>query len=241
MLDPTRYQLLTFDCYGTLIDWESGILRALHSLLAAHDTPSPGDRELLALYAELEPAAQAGDYRSYRDVLADVTRGYAEALAIKLDPGQEHTLADSIADWPVYKDTSKALARLAAHYDLAILSNIDRDIFEGTRPKLLAGQPFEFAAVITAEDTRSYKPAIGHFWHAIDSLGIPGARILHVAQSLYHDITPAQSMGISTVWVNRHTGRDGHGVTPFTEAEHDVEPDLEVPDLRTLADLLVGV
>ncbi|MCC7390090.1 MAG: haloacid dehalogenase type II [Phycisphaerales bacterium] len=238
MLDPARYRLLTFDCYGTLIDWESGILAALHRLLARHRVEPPGDDELLALYAELEPAAQSGDYRPYRQVLAEVTRGFAESLGLALRPGEEHALADSIADWPAFKDTPKALARLARHYDLAILSNIDPDLFEATRPRLVGPHGFEFAAVITAEDTRSYKPAIGHFWRAIQTLGVPGAQILHVAQSLYHDITPAQSMGISTVWVNRRGDRDGHGATPFTEAEHDLEPDLVVHDLRTLADLL---
>lgn len=241
MLDPARYQTLTFDCYGTLIDWESGILAALHGLLARHAVEPPGAEELLALYAELEPAAQTGDYRPYREVLAEVTRGFAEALDFDLAPGEEHTLADSIARWPAFNDTPGSLARLAEHYDLAILSNIDRDLFEGTRPRLIGGFDHDLAAVITAEDTRSYKPAIGHFWRAIQTLGVPGARVLHVAQSLYHDITPAQSMGISTVWVNRHSGRDGHGATPFTEAGRGVEPDLEVPDLRTLADLLTGV
>ena len=236
MLDPDRYAVLTFDCYGTLIDWERGILDALHALLALHAVASPGDEELLALHAQLEPAAQAGEYRPYREVLAAVTRGFAESLDFDLAPGDEHALADSIGAWPAFRDTPKALARLAERYDLAILSNIDRDLFERTRPHLIAGQPFDFAAVITAEDTRSYKPAIGHFWRATQTLGVPGARILHVAQSLYHDVVPAQSLGISTVWVNRRAGRSGTGATPALEAP--VEPDLEVADLRTLAESL---
>lgn len=243
MLDPSRYHVITFDCYGTLIDWETGILAALRSLLERHGVdPAPGADELLALYAELEPAAQAGEYRPYRDVLADVTRGLASEFGLSLDPGQEHTIAESIRNWPAFKDTTKALARLGAYYDLAILSNIDRGLFEQTRPRLLAVpagfEPFDFAAVITAEDTRSYKPAIGHFWHAIQTLGVPGARILHVAQSLYHDVVPAQSMGISTVWVNRRGDAEGGGATP--EVADTVEPDIEVPDLRSLADLLLG-
>lgn len=242
MLDPDRYRVLTFDCYGTLIDWERGILTALGALLARHGAPTPPDDELLTLYAELEPTAQAGDYRPYREVLTDVTRGVAAEFGLTLEPGEEHTLAESIPDWLAFKDTAKALARLAAHYDLAILSNIDHDLFETTRPRLLAVppgyEPFDFAAVITAEDTRSYKPAIGHFWHAIQTLGVPGARILHVAQSLYHDVVPAQSMGISTVWVNRRDGLEGGGATP--EVADTVEPDIEVPDLRSLADLLLG-
>ncbi|HZW08864.1 MAG TPA: haloacid dehalogenase type II [Phycisphaerales bacterium] len=238
MLDPAKYQVLTFDCYGTLIDWEAGMLDALRALLGRHGVPSPGDEELLALHAALEPAAQAGEYRPYRDVLADVTRSLAGSLGVRLAAGEEHTLADSIPRWPAFRDTPKALARLARAYDLAILSNIDRDLFERTRPKLIDGHDFDFAAVITAEDTRSYKPAIGHFWHAIQALGVPGARILHVAQSLYHDVVPAQSMGISTVWVNRRAGRPGGGATPRPAS--DVEPDLEVPDLRSLAAALLG-
>ncbi len=238
MLDPTRYQVLTFDCYGTLIDWETGILRAIHALLAQHRVQPPDDDELLSLHAELEPAAQAGEYRRYREVLADVTRGFAEALGFELAPGEERTLAESVGEWPACRDTPKSLARLAEAYDLAILSNIDRDLFEQSRPHLLGDYDFDFAAVITAEDTRSYKPAIGHFWSAIETLGVPGARILHVAQSRYHDIAPAQSMGTPTVWVNRRAGRPGGGATPIADAE--VEPDLEVPDLRSLADLLAG-
>jgi 2-haloacid dehalogenase len=238
MLDPDRYEVLSFDCYGTLIDWESGILAALGGLLGRHGVEPPDRGELLALYAELEPAAQAGAYRPYREVLAEVTRGIAGALGFELAAGEEHTISGSIADWPAFGDTPRALARLARRYDLAILSNIDRDLFAGTRPRLIGGQGFDFAAVVTAEDTRSYKPAIGHFWRAIETLGVPGARILHVAQSLYHDITPAQSMGISTVWVDRHAGRGGHGATPFTQAQQEVEPDLVAPDLRTLADVL---
>lgn len=238
MLDPSRYHVLTFDCYGTLVDWESGLIAALTELLARHSVPAPDPEDLLALYAELEPRAQAGAYRPYRDVLADVTRGFAEVFGIALKPGQEHTLAESIAHWPVFRDTPKALARLAAGYDLAILSNIDRDLFETTRPTLSAGHAFEFSGVITAEDTRSYKPAIGHFWRAIETLGVPGARILHVAQSLYHDVVPAQSMGITTVWVNRRGAAEGTGATPgLGDADH-IEPDVEVPDLRTLADML---
>ena len=242
MLDPARYHAITFDCYGTLIDWEAGIAAALGRLLSAHRVEVPSDDELLALYAELEPAAQAGEYRPYRDVLAEVTRGVATEFGLTLGPGDEHAIADSIQDWPAFRDTTKALSRLGAYYDLAILSNIDHELFEHTRPRLLAVpagcEPFDFAAVITAEDTRSYKPAIGHFWHAIQTLGVPGARILHVAQSLYHDVVPAQSMGISTVWVNRRSSADGPGATP--QVADTVEPDIEVPDLRALADLLLG-
>lgn len=238
MIDPTRYQVLTFDCYGTLIDWERGIADALAAMLRAHGVVPPPDEILLALHARLEPAAQAAEYRRYREVLAEVTRGVAAEFGFALADGEEHTLAESIADWPAFKDTPKALARLGQAYGLAILSNVDRDLFELSRPKLTREYGLEFDAVITAEDTQSYKPAIGHFWSAMQTLGVPGARILHVAQSLYHDIVPAQSMGISTVWVNRRAGQEGAGATPPTELPPDVGPDLEVPDLRTLADLL---
>ncbi|MBK7404006.1 MAG: HAD-IA family hydrolase [Phycisphaerales bacterium] len=236
MLDPDRYAVLTFDCYGTLIDWERGILDALHRLIARHGAASPGDEELLALHARLEPAAQAGEYRTYREVLGMVARGVGEAMGFTPTPEEACAFADSVGDWPAFRDTPRALARLAERYDLAILSNIDRDLFERTRPSLIGGRGFDFAAVITAEDTRSYKPAIGHFWRAMQTLGVPGARILHVAQSLYHDIVPAQSLGISTVWVNRRTGRIGSGATP--PAATPVEPDLEVADLSSLAAFL---
>ena len=161
-------------------------------------------------------------------------------------PGEEHTLAGSIKSWPIFPDTSKALATLSKHYDLAILSNIDRDLFEPVHARLISENTFDFAAIITSEDTQSYKPAIGHFWQAMQTLDLPGARILHVAQSLYHDIVPAQSLGISTVWINRNgisldatdESSDANGATPAVELPENVGPDLELPDLASLAQLL---
>ena len=249
MLDPARYHAITFDCFGTLIDWETGIVRALEALFARDDTPIPDPSELLSLYARFEPAAQRGDYRTYRKILAQVTCEIATHYGVDLASGQENLLADSIATWPIYTDTPKTLAALHEHYDLAILSNIDRDLFAPVCARLTNEYAFDFAAVITSQDTQSYKPAIGHFWQAMQTLDLPGARLLHVAQSLYHDIVPAQSLGISTVWINRNgislgatdESHTANGATPAIDLPENVGPDIELPDLASLAHLLCAI
>ncbi len=246
MLDPTRYHAITFDCFGTLVDWETGLVSALSRLFERAGVEVPSACELLNAYSRFEPAAQQGAYRRYRTILAQVTKDIAAQYNLAPALCDENLLAESIASWPIFPDTCHALAMLSEHYDLAILSNIDRDLFEPIHDRLRANNDFAFAAIITSEDTQSYKPAIGHFWQAMQTLKLPGARILHVAQSLYHDIVPAQSLGISTVWVNRnniplddaaHTNR-ANGATPAVELPANVGPDLEVPDLATLVELL---
>ena len=223
----SSYRVLTFDCYGTLVDWEAGISKALGDLLARHSIELERER-LLALYAELEPAAQEGDFKPYREVLAAVVDGFGERLGFEATEDERSMLADSIGDWPVFPDTRAALARLAQRYRLAVLSNIDDDLFAETAPHL--GVPFE--AVITAQQVRSYKPRPGHFHAALERLA-PRREILHVAQSLFHDIAVARQLGIATVWVNRRRSSSG-GATPASAAR----PDLEVPDLASLADLV---
>lgn len=222
MLDFSRVSALTFDCYGTLVDWESGILAAIRA--AAAGRPLPPDDQVLEIYARLEQRAEAGPFRPYREVLGQCARGLIDALGLSADPA---FLADSLRDWPAFTDTPGALARLATRYRLAILSNIDPDLFAQSLPKL----GLRPEVVVTAADTRSYKPAPGHFEQALDRLGLPRDRVLHVAQSLYHDIAPARALGFSTVWVNRRAGRPGSGATYPASAI----PDLEVPDLATLA------
>ena len=249
MFDPTHYHAITFDCFGTLVDWEAGIVAALSEIFVSCAQPVPDDRELLDLYARFEPAAQRGDYRSYREILAQVTYEIATHYGVDLASGQENLLADSIATWPIYTDTPKALAALHEHYDLAILSNIDRDLFAPVCARLTNEYAFDFAAVITSQDTQSYKPAIGHFWQAMQTLKLPGARILHVAQSLYHDIVPAQSLGISTVWINRNgisldatdESNNANGATPAIDLPENVGPDIQLPDLASLAQLLCSI
>jgi len=227
MLDLSAYTVLTFDCYGTLVDWETGIAAALDSLLAEHGVEL--DREdLLQLYAEFERAAQVGEFKPYREVLAAVVDRFAERFGFAATARDRGLLAASLGDWPVFPDTRAALESLAAHYRLAVLSNIDDDLFADTARHL----GVEFEAVITAQQVGSYKPAPGHFHAALKRLA-PREALLHVAQSLFHDVAVARSLGIATVWVNRR-GKSEGGATPSSAAR----PDLEVPDLASLAALV---
>ncbi len=230
MLDFRRFSVLTFDCYGTLIDWESGILAALKPVLVAHDRRTLSDDEILGMFAELEERAEAGPYKNYREVLEEVVRAAGERLRFRPTDRDVRSLRESLQDWPPFPDTVAALRALKARYQLAIISNTDDDLFAATARHLEV--PFDH--VITAQQARSYKPALNNFRLAMERLGEPAGKILHVAQSLYHDIAPAKSMGLTTVWVNRRSGKPGSGATPPARAT----PDLEVPDLKTLAELV---
>jgi 2-haloacid dehalogenase len=224
-----RFRALTFDCYGTLIDWERGLLAALRALLRRQGVPIDDER-LLHLYAAFETEAEAGPYAPYRVVLRRVMVRMAAAMSFPLEAGDEDCLSASIGDWPAFPDTVAALRALKTRYRLAIASNIDDDLFAATRPRL----GVEFDAVVTAQQVRSYKPAPAHFTAALERLALSPGDVLHVAQSLFHDVAPAKSLGMTTVWVNRRAGRPGFGATPPADAL----PDLEVPDLRTLAALV---
>lgn len=228
MLDFDRFQYFTFDCYGTLIDWESGILAALRPVLAAHGVETTDDT-ILHLYADFEAQEEQQPYRSYRLVLQDVVRAFGDCLEFL--PSREETmvLAESVKHWRPFPDTVAALKQLATRYKLAVLSNVDDDLFADTALQL----PISFAAVVTAQQTRSYKPALHHFHLALARLGASQDQVLHVAQSMYHDLEPAKHLGLATVWVNRRKGKTGFGATLPGQAE----PDLEVPDLQTLIGL----
>ncbi len=228
MLDLDRFTHLSFDCYGTLIDWERGILAALRPVLDGHAI-ALSDEETLELYGELEASAERAPYRRYHEVLAHVMDGFGERLGFVPTAEERGALAASVGDWPPFPDTVDALQALARRFQLVILSNIDDDLF-ALSARHLGGT---FAAVITAEQVGSYKPDPHNFRTLLERLDIPADRVLHVAQSLFHDIVPARALGLTTVWVNRRHDRPGAGATPPATAR----PDLEVPDLRTLAQL----
>lgn len=228
MLVLSEFDCLSFDCYGTLIDWESGILAALRPVLAAHGCDLGGEA-LLELYGNLEAQAEAGGYRRYRDILRLVTQSIASRLSFALREDELGVLPESLKNWPPFPDTVEALRRLQSRYRLAIVSNTDDDLIAETAKTLEV--PFDF--VITAEQVRSYKPSHRNFELALDRIGLPKQRILHCAQSLFHDIVPARELGIANVWVNRRAGKAGSGATHPAEAE----PDLTVTSLRELADL----
>ena len=229
MLDFARFSHLTFDCYGTLIDWETGILSALRPLLAAHMRDLPSDNNILDLYARFESEIETGPYREYRKVLEQVVERFAARLAFMTTAAEKSRLAESVKEWPPFPDTVTALQRLGTRYKLVVISNIDDDLFAGSAAKLQAS----FADVITAQQARSYKPSLHNFRLALQRLAVSQDKVLHVAQSIYHDVVPARTLGLSTVWVNRRKGKEGFGATPPAKAVAD----LEVPDLATLAEL----
>ena len=226
MIDFTRKQVLTFDCYGTLIDWESGILSALRPILRAHSVEVP-DESLLELYAGLESTEESGVYRPYAEILREVMHGLGRRLGFEPTPTELTALAASVGEWPAFSDTSAALQALKQRFKLGIISNIDDDLFAASNRHL--GVTFDW--VITARQVRSYKPSTHNFQVAIERIGLPPDRLVHVAQSLFHDHVPAKSLELDTVWVNRRAGKPGAGATPPATAQ----PDLEVPDLQTFA------
>jgi 2-haloacid dehalogenase len=226
MLDFSRFEWLSFDCYGTLIDWETGLLGYLRPFLRAKGC-AISDTQILALYSEFEPREQSGHYRGYRDVLASVVRDFAQELRFEVSDGEAAGLAESIRNWQPFVDTVGGLQQLHSRYKLAVLSNIDDDLLAYTAPKM----EVRFDAVVTAQQVHSYKPSLNNFEALLRRHAIPRERLLHVAESLYHDVAPAHQLGIATVWVNRRQGKEAASKLA------DVKPDLEVPDIQRLAEL----
>jgi 2-haloacid dehalogenase len=228
MLDFTRFKVLTFDCYGTLIDWETGIFSALRPILAAHEKKIT-DSTLLELYSELELKAERGEFLRYRDVLQSVVRGFGERLGFSPTETEVRSLPESLPHWQPFPDTVEALRALKSRYRLAVISNVDDDLFASTAPKL--GVAFDH--VITAQQAGCYKPCMRMFNLAEERIAVRREQWLHVGQSIYHDVIPGQSLGIATVWVNRPSPRPGAGAAKAAAGK----PDLEVPNLKSLADL----
>jgi 2-haloacid dehalogenase len=211
-LDFDRVETLTFDCYGTLIDWETGLLAALRPILDAHGAAAD-DEDLLELYGRLETEVEAGPYRPYREVLTTVLRGIGEELAFAPSEPEMAAFAASVGEWPAFDDSADALALLGQRFRLAVITNCDDDLFAASARRL--GEPFDWA--ITAERAGAYKPEHGPFELALETIDTPRERTLHVAQSLFHDHVPAKELGLATVWVDRRRGRARSGATPPAE------------------------
>ena len=226
-LDYGSFEALTFDCYGTLIDWEAGILAGLRRALAGlADTPS--DDDLLERYSRAEAAIEAGPYRRYRDVLAGSLRALAAEYGATAHDDAAATFGASVPDWPAFPDSAAALARLKSRYRLGVITNCDDDLFAASNRRL--GVAFDW--VITAESMGSYKPNPRNFTIALERIGLPADRILHVAQSLFHDHVSAQRLGLRTVWIDRRHDRPGSGATPPA----NVRPDATFPDMASFAE-----
>ncbi len=233
MIDAEGYEVVSFDCYGTLIDWESGIISGLRPVLANHGVDVT-DGEILGLHAQTEHRLQSssteGNYVKYRDVLRQEVLEAGKRWGFEPGPSEVDALADSLRDWEPFPDTVEALWALKRRYKLAIISNVDDGLFALTACHL----EVEFDWIITAEQAGTYKPSTNNFEVAIGRIGVGRERLLHAAESLFHDVVPAKELGLSTVWVHRRTGKEGSGATPPADAE----PDLEVPDMKTLASRL---
>ncbi len=225
MLDLRDIDVLTFDCYGTLIDWETGILDAVGPLLASRGLDvSPG--RVLRLYAAGEAQAEAEGWQPYRDVLAQTLASVLAGYGSTPEPHEASAFADSLPHWRPFEDTLVALDRLRRHVRIGVISNIDDDLFAQTRRHL--GERIDF--VVTAQQAGAYKPDAAPFLQARELLGALAARHAHVGQSRFHDVAPARRLGIPSVLVKRQ----GDGATPPDGAE----PDLRVPDLAALADAM---
>jgi 2-haloacid dehalogenase len=231
MFDFSRFRLLSFDCYGTLIDWETGILSALRPLVEKHAVTLP-DTDLLQLYGELEAEAEAGEYKPYRDVLREVVAGIAKQAGFNATSAEQDSLPDSVASWRPFPDTVEALRRLHSRFKLAIISNIDDDLFAASARMLET----DFDHVITAFQARAYKPSSTIFRLAQEKLGISTQEWLHAGQSIFHDVIPAKSLGVSTVWVNRPSKRPGVGAVRRAQGV----PELEVASMNELAEIALA-
>ncbi len=214
-----------------MIDWEAGIFSALHPILRAHRKQLP-ESAILETYSELEVKAEEGEFHPYRDVLAAVVTGFGKRLGFQPTQAEIDSLPNSLSQWQPFPDSVQALRRLKTQYQLAVISNVDDDLFAASAKKL--GVAFDYA--ITAQQARCYKPNLGIFKLALERTGTPAEKILHVGQSIYHDVLPAQSLGIATVWVNRPSPRPNAGAAKSARGT----PDLEVPNLKSLADRVVG-
>jgi 2-haloacid dehalogenase len=221
-----EFEALTFDCYGTLIDWEAGISVALGGMLSTHAI-APEAEELLERYAGHEAGLEAGPYRRYREILAEAARRVGRDYRVEPSRDAVEAFAASVGEWPAFPDSAAALAGLAGRYRLGVITNCDDDLFAASNRRL--GVTFDW--VVTAQQAGSYKPDPRNFELAFARMDVPRQRILHVAQSLFHDHVPAKALGLTTVWIDRRRDRPGFGATPPAEAT----PDLVLPDMASLA------
>jgi 2-haloacid dehalogenase len=222
-IDYDAFDALTFDCYGTLIDWETGILAAL--------APHIGDadrEDVLERFARHEAELEAGPYLPYKEVLAGCLRKLGEELGFTPTDEEAATFGTSVKEWPAFQDSPQALGQLKQRFKLAVITNCDDDLFAASNEKL----GVEFDHVITAEQARGYKPREENFHFAFERIDVPRERILHVAQSLFHDHVPAKRLGMTTVWIDRRHDKAGGGATPPADAQ----PDARFPDLQAFAD-----
>lgn len=226
------FQALSFDCYGTLIDWETGISAVLGPWARAHGLDVDEER-LLSAYGQHETWIEAQTPTAlYPDVVARSMMAVGRDFGVPVHRTEAAQLAVSVPNWPAFPDSRDALAALAEHYKLIVLSNVDRASFQGSNKRL----GVSFTEIITAEDVGSYKPSARNFEVLLARAaqhGLGSDKLLHVAQSLFHDHVPAKAAGLATVWINRRHGRPGWGASPAPAIL--VTPDWEFASMRAFA------
>jgi 2-haloacid dehalogenase len=209
----SQFKALTFDCYGTLIDWETGLWNGLKPFVQKAGIKADRE-EVLSVFGGIETGVEAKEPAlNYRNVLAKVHGEVARHYGKAPDAAMAEAFGSSIKDWPAFPDSVEALRYLKQHYKLIILSNVDRASFAHSNDRL--GHIFD--AVVTAEDVGSYKPDRRNFeavLRAVEGLGVTKEQILHTAQSVFHDIVPGRAFGLATAWINRRHGMAGSGATP---------------------------
>ena len=231
----TDFDALSFDCYGTLIDWETGLLAVLRPWARAAGKAAT-DSELLEAFARHEGLVEAGHPAMvYPDVLRSTFGAIGRDLGAPVTSSDADQLGGSVGDWPAFTDSAAALSALGARFKLVILSNVDRASFAASNRKL----GVNFDAVLTAEDIGSYKPSPRNFESLLArarELGVADGKLLHVAQSLFHDHVPAKAAGLPTVWINRRGGSAGWGATPAA----NVVPDWEFASMAEFAEAVAA-
>jgi 2-haloalkanoic acid dehalogenase type II len=229
----TDYKALTFDCYGTLIDWESGIRQALQPWLNRHHAGFTQD-EILEVFALNESAQQAETpAMRYPQLLTQVHKRMGRHWNIPVSDAEAEAFGHSVPDWPAFADSAESLAYLKQHYKLVILSNVDRTSFKASNAKL----GVEFDAIYTAEDIGSYKPNPANFNYMLEhigELGVQKSDILHTAQSLFHDHVQASKHGLATCWIDRRMHQGGSGATAVVNEQ--IEVDFHYPSMAALVE-----
>ena len=230
-LDFAGFEVLTFDCYGTLIDWERGILDALRPVFDGHGTAATDD-EILHAFANNEATLEAGPYLSYREILTQSLQRLGRDFGFAVSEDEAIQFGASVQNWPAFEDSAASLRDLGRRFKLGVITNCDDDLFAFSSRRLEA----RFDWITTAQQARSYKPSLNNFRVAFEQIRIPKEQILHVAQSLHHDHVPAKQLGMTTAWIDRRHDKPGFGATPAAAAS----PDLAVTDMKSFAGLALA-